>query len=373
MTRSLDDMFLDKKLKDLPISDWRRWIFLESPRAKDILGCVARLWEFADIQCVLDAEMLSRLKSKDYDQFRSAIHELAIGEFLSSIGNINWHPPGRASHIGEFRLLPKNYEPIFVEVKTIFKSTEERKRDTNWAIMREVVHQITSPFIINVEFIKLECEVVAGHFRPWVERQIINLKKELTKEGQQKEVIFKDKAENGSSVEVTVQFTRLYDKDLPTSCDHSSGGFRNLHERVIDVIDGAVNQLPDNQPTLVVVASTEWVGLDESSMMAAMFSLPKVTYKLYTESAVGECQNNSDSSIHYELQGVVQKSIRKRLSAVGVWHHQWTLEPSGTLDIYHNPFRAKQIPHTVLQLPNVCQLIPKGEGIMEWVPNRPPR
>ena len=93
MTRSLDEMFLEKKLKDLALSDWRRWMFFESPRAGDIRGCVARLLEFAETQGILDAEMLARLKSEDYDQFRSAIHELAIGEFLLSIGNIDWHPP----------------------------------------------------------------------------------------------------------------------------------------------------------------------------------------------------------------------------------------------------------------------------------------
>lgn len=371
MTRSLDEMFLEKKLKDLSLSDWRRWMFFESPRAGDIRGCVARLLEFAENQGILDAEMLARLKSEDYDQFRSATHELAIGEFLLSIGDIDWHPPGRDSHIGEFRLLPKSYEPIFIEVKTIFESTEERRRDKNWDTLREVVHKIPSPFMISVEFIKLECDVVPRHFRPWVERQITNLKMELTKEGQQKGLIFKDRAENGNKIEVAVEFTRLYDNDLPTRCDHTSGGFRNLHERVIKVIDGALNQLPDNQPTLVVIASTEWVGLDESSMMAAMFSLPKVTYRLYTEPATGKQQKDSDSSIHYNLQGVVQEVIRKRLSAVGVWHHKWAQAPSGSLDIYHNPLGARQIPYEVLELSNVCQLIPKGDGIMEWVPNRP--
>ena len=124
MTRSLDEMFPEKKLKDLALSDWRRWMFLESPRARDIRGCVVRLLEFAENQEILDTEMLSRLKSEYYDQFRSAIHELAIGEFLLSIGHIDWHPPGRDLHIGEFRLLPKSYEPIFVEVKTIFESLE---------------------------------------------------------------------------------------------------------------------------------------------------------------------------------------------------------------------------------------------------------
>jgi hypothetical protein len=334
---------------------------------------MARLLEFAENQGILDTEILARVGNEDYEQFRSVIHELAIGEFLSSIGSIDWHPPGRDSHIGEFRLLPKSYEPVFVEVKTIFESLEERRRDKNWDILREVAHQIPSPFMINVEFIRLECDVVPRHFRPWVERQIANLKKELIREGEQKELVFKDKAENGNGIEVAVGFTRLYDSDLPTRCDHSSGGFRNLHERVIGVIDGALNQLPDNQPTLVVVASTEWVGLDENLMMAAMFSLPKVTYRLYTEPPTDEQQKDSDSSIHYELQGVVQKAIRKRLSAVGVWHHKWAPEPSGLLDIYHNPLGGRQIPYKVLELPNICQLIPKGEGIMEWVPNRPPR
>jgi hypothetical protein len=373
MTRSLEEMFPDKKLKDLALSDWRRWMFIESPRANEIRGCVARLLEFAGNQGILDAEMLARLTSVDYDQFRSAIHELAIGEFLLPTGTIDWHPPGRNSHIGEFRLLPKGYEPIFVEVKTIFESPEERKRDKNWHALREVAHQIPSPFVINVEFIKLECDVVPRRFRSWIKCQTTNLKKELTKEGQQKALVFKDKANNGDSVEVAVGFTRLYDNDLPTRCDCSSGGFENLHERVIDVIDRALNQLPNNQPTLVVVASTESVDLDENSMIAAMFSLPKVTYRLFKEPPTGEQQQDSDSSIHYELEGVVQKAIRKRLSAVGVWHHKWALESSGSLDIYHNPLGARQIPYEVLESPNVSQLIPRSEGTMEWVPNRPPR
>lgn len=373
MKMQIDELFSDIVLEDLQPSDWRHWMFLESPRAEDIRGCMTRLLEYADSQSVLDTEMLSRLKSKEHDQFLSAIHELAIGEFLSSIGNINWHPAGRDSHIGEFNLLTKDYEPIFIEVKTIFESTEERRRDRNWDTIKEVVHQISSPFMINVEFIKLECDVVPRRFRPWIEQQIIDLKKELIKQGQQKEVIFKDKSKNSSSVEVIVQFTKMYDKDLPTRCDHSFGGFGNLHERVIAVIDGALNQLPDNQPTLVIIASKEWVGLDESSMIAAMFSLPKVTYRLYTEPPKVEQQKDTDSSIHYDLQGIVQPKIRKRLSAVGVWHQKWTRESSGSLDVYHNPLAVKQIPFTVLATSNLCQLIPKSEGIMEWVPNRPPK
>ena len=102
-----------------------------------------------------------------------------------------------------------------------------------------------------------------------------------------------------------------------------------------------------------------------------MFSLPKVTYQLYTEPATGERHKDSDSSIHYDLQGIVQKSIRKRLSAVGVWHHKWTKESFGALDIYHNPLAAKQIPYHVLEMPNVCQLVPKEIGTMEWMPSRP--
>jgi hypothetical protein len=366
------EIFPHKKLMELPSNDWRRWMLSESPRAGDIRDCVARLFEFAENQGILDAEMLARLKNEDYNQFRSAIHELAIGEFLLSIANIDWHPPGRDSHVGEFRLLLKSYEPIFIEVKTIFESPEERRRDKNWGILREVAHQIPSPFMISVEFIKLECDVVPRHFRPWLERKINNLKKELTEEGKQNRFIFKDTAEGGKNVEVAVEFVRLSDNDFATPCDHTSGGFSNLHERVIDVIDGALSQLPDDKPTIIVIASTEWVGLDVSSMMAAMFSLPKVTYKLHTETITDEQQKGIDAGIHYDLQGIVQKKIRKRLSAVGVWHHKWTPEPAGSLYIYHNPLTLKQIPSTVLEASNVYQLIHKREGIMKWIPNRPP-
>ncbi|MBN1693012.1 MAG: hypothetical protein JW845_05600 [Dehalococcoidales bacterium] len=368
-----DDIFPSETLVNLSTGDWRRWMFCENVKAEDNRNCVNRLLEFAKNQGILDTEMLARLRNEDNDQFRSAIHELAICEFLSNLGDIDWHPLGRDSHIGEFRIVLKEYEPIFVEVKTIFTSLEERKRDNNWDILREISHGINSPFIICVEFIKLECDIVPRHFRPWLERKISYLKKELKKEGEQKELIFEDNTEDGSNVKVLVGFTRLSENDIPTGCDHISGGFSNLHERVIEVIDGALSQLPDNQPTLVVVASTEWVGLDESSMMAAMFSLPKVTYRLYTEPNTIKQQIDTDSSIHYDLQGVVQKTIRKRLSTVGVWHHKWTKEPAGSLDIYHNPLAKKQIPYTVLEAPNIYQLIPKGKGTMEWVPNHPPK
>ncbi len=315
--------------------------------------------------------MLARLGNKDIDQFQSAIHEISVGEFLSSIGRIDWHPPGRESRIGELNFLPKGYEPIFIEVKTIFVSSEERRRDKNWDTLREVAHSVYSPFRINAEITRLECDIVPRHFRAWLKRQVASLKKVLTKLDQQREITFKDKSENGSVTEVEIVFVKYLDDDMPTSCDLTSGGFSNLRERVIEVIDGALSQLPDNQPTLVVIASAKWVGLGESEMLTAMFSYPKVTYTLITEAAINKQQE--DSTIHYDLQGIVQKSIRKRLSAVGVWHHKWTQEPSGALGIYHNPLAAKQIPYHVLKVPNVCQLVPKGEGTMEWMPNRPPQ
>ena len=119
----------------------------------------------------------------------------------------------------------------------------------------------------------------------------------------------------------------------------------------------------------VVIADTESVGLRESAMISAIFSRPKITYRLVTEPVISEQQEVS--TIHYDLQGIVQKSIRTRLSAVSLWHHKWTREPSGALDIYHNPKAAKQIPYRVLEIPNVCQLVPKEMGIMEWTPSRP--
>ena len=325
--------------------------------------------DFAEDQGILDPEMLTRLGSKDYEQFRSAIHEIAVGEFLSSVGRIDWHPPGRDSRIGELNFLPKGYEPIFVEVKTIFVSSEERRRDKNWDTLREVAHGVSSPFRMNAEITQLGCDIIPNHFRAWLQRQVVSLEKVLTQLDQQREITFKDKSADGSIAEVEIGFVKCRDDDLPTSCDLTSGGFSNLRERVIEVIDGALSQLPDNQPTLVVIASAEWVGLGEPEMITAMFSYPKITYTLVTEPAVNKQQE--DSTIHYDLQGIVQKSIRKRLSAVGVWHHKWTQEPSGALDIYHNPLAAKQIPSHVLEVPNVCQLVPKEMGIMEWMPTRP--
>lgn len=363
----LEDIFPKDKIRNLPDSDWRhRMMFDAKPEVSEIRGCVIRLLSFAERQGIVDNEMLSRLGSDDYEQFRSAIHELAVAEFLSPIGNINWHPPGRNLRVGEFEIKPTNHEPIFVEVKTIFKSPDEQREERNWDVLREIAHNIPSPFRIWVEFLKLQHEVVPRHFRPWLKWQISDLREELTDLYQERELIFADTFDDGSVIEVKVKFVRIESDGLPTACDLWCGVRQvELHERVKEVIDGALEQLPDNQPTLVVVASTAWVGLDKVGMLAAMFSFPKVTFTR------GTAMNKQELSVHYDLEGIVQPSIRTRLSAAGVWHHKWTKEPQGSLDVYHNPLGARQIPYHVLELPNVCQLVPKGKSTMEWTPNRP--
>jgi hypothetical protein len=363
-----NDIFIENELRNLPVYDWRHWMFIESSKAGDIRSYVSRLLNFGENQKILNAEMLARLKNEDNDQFTSVINELAIGEFLSSISEPEWHPHGRDSRIGEFRITPRGYESIFVEVKTIFLSQEERKQQKNYEILREVAHGVFSPFMISINFTKIECDIVPRHFRIWLTRQVTTLKKVLLKKEEQKTSIFEEKMGNDNVTDVKVVFTKLHDSDLPTICGYSYVSWSNLDERVIEVIDGALSQLPENQANLVIIATIELVDLDEFTMMAAMFSRPKVTYKIYKEPTIIEEQ---ELDIHYDLQGIVKKDIRKRLSAVGLWHHKWINEPSGSLDIYHNPFAVKQIPYQVLESPNIYQLIPKGVGSMEWVPNRP--
>lgn len=365
----LEEIFPKQEIRALSDSDWRyRMILGTKAQLLEMRGCVNRLLGFAERQGVLDAEMLARLGSEDYDQFRSAIHELAVAEFLSPIGDINWHPAGRDSRIGEFEIIPINHEPIFVEVKTIFESPEVRRRDRNLDVLREVAHDILSPFRIDVEFLELQSDVIPNRFRAWLQRQVNALRGELTEPHQARELIFKDPFDDGSvtKVKVKVEFVREQDDDLPTTCNMFSGVVQvKLHERVKSVIDEALGQLPDTEPTLVIVAPAIAFGIDEFQMLAAMFSFPKVTYN------TGIALSEQEPTVHYDLQGIVQESIRTRLSAVGVWHHKWTKDPQGSLDIYHNPLRAKEISHHILELLNVCQLIPKSVGTMEWTPNRP--
>lgn len=365
----LEIIFPEDKIRKLSDSDWRyRIMFDKEPQDSEMRDCVKRLLDFAERQDVLDAGMLARLGNEDYDQFQSAIHELAVAEFLSYVGSIDWHPPGRDLRIGEFNLSPEGYKPIFVEVKTIFDSLEERKGYNNWNTLREVAHSVFSPFHISAEITRLECDVVPKHFRAWLQRQVTSLKGVLTQLDQQQQITFKDKSEDGSITEIEADFVKCRDDDLPTSCGFTSGGLSNLRKRMIEVIDGALGQLPDNQPTLVVIASPGW-SLGKNEMLAAMFSPPKITYKMSTEPVVNKQQE--DLTLLYDLEGIVQPAIRTRLSAVGAWHHKWTKEPQGSLEIYHNPLCGKQIPHHALEAPNVCQLVPKERGTMEWTPSRP--
>jgi hypothetical protein len=363
----LEEILPQKEIRGLSESDWRHRMFLDTePQVLEMRGCVMRLLDFAERQGVLNIEMLARLRSEDYDQFRSAIHELAVAEFLSPIGEINWHPQGRDSRIGEFEIIPINHELIFVEVKTIFDTPETRRQYKNLQTIRGIVHRVLSPFRIDIEFINLQCDIVPRHFRAWFKQQILTLRENVKAIGQEVESFFEDGCENNKVVKIKVEFSRDREYDLPTTCNLFFGLMKvELHERVKEVVDGALGQLPDTKPTLVVVVPAITFGIDEFQMLTAMFSFPKVTYN------TGIAPIEQEPTVHFDLQGIVQQSIRTRLSAVGVWHHEWTKAPQGSLDIYHNPLRAKEISHGILELPNVCQLIPKGEGTMEWMPNRP--
>lgn len=360
------ELFPQEKMLKLPPSDCRCYMFSDTnPHMEDICGCINRLLGFAEKQDVLDAEMLSRLRSKSYEQFSSAIHELAVAEFLSPIGDINWHPPGRNLRIGEFKIAPHNHEPIFIEVKTICDSKWVKKVSRNWDSIRKILHSVPSQFTIQLNFLELPCDVIPNRFRTWFERQVETLTLEINNLGQSRNVVFECLNNDGSSTRIMVEFAKLADYKQPTSSGiHWDHNKLELHKRVKEAVNKALRQLPDNKPNLVVVAPLSF-DIGQQQMLAAMLSFPKVTIYQSTKPI------KQEPTSHYDLQGIVQKSIRTRLSAVGVWHHKWSKDSQGSLDIYHNPLRAKEISHRILELPNVCQLIPKGVGTMEWVPNRP--
>jgi hypothetical protein len=66
----INDIFPEDEIRKLPDSDWRyRMILGTEPYACGMRGCTERLLNFAEKQGVLDAEMLSRLSSQDYESF----------------------------------------------------------------------------------------------------------------------------------------------------------------------------------------------------------------------------------------------------------------------------------------------------------------
>jgi len=363
---SLKTLFSAEKVRNIPSSDLRhRLLFSRRTEGSEMRGCVNRLIGFAERQGVLNAEMLSRLRSNDYEQFKSAIYELSVGEFLSPVGKLKWRPPGRNSRVGEFEIAPPDHQPIFVEVKTIFESDDMKRQSRNWELIKEAAHSVVSSFRINVEFLELQCDVVPRRFRGWL-RQVVRQLDSVRKTAEETtEQIFEDIDNQGNIVKVKVEFTKSPVKEQPTLCSWGSE-ISDIVDRAKEEINGALEQLPNTKPALVVLVPSVPFGIDELEMIAVMFSSPKLTY--WTGVAVGA----QEPTIHYDLQGIVQPSIRRRLSAVGVWHHKWTREPQGSLDIYHNPLGRTEISHHVLALPNVYQLIPKTKGTMEWTPNAPP-
>lgn len=363
----LAKLFPRDYIQTLPTSDWRHKMIIRSyTQKRELLGFIEQLLEFAEIQGILDKEMITRLTGRSYDDFRSAINEIAIAEFLLPVGSINWNPPGRDWHIGEFEIIPPLHDPIFVEVKTTFESIDVQMRKMNWQKLRDVAHQIHSPFVIFLEFMELPRDVVPNRFRAWLRRNVDILKGQITSLHQEQELIFEDHLGDELIIRIKLKFIKMRDEDLPTECSLFSGPERiETYESVKQVTDYALRQLPNTQPTLVVIADQTALGLDEFQMTAAMFSVPKVTFRRGTHI------EEESSSVHYDLAGIVQHSIRTRISAVGVWHQQWTKKITRTLTIYHNPLAARPIAPELLRLEGITQLVPAGKGRMQWIPSTP--
>ena len=214
----------------------------------------------------------------------------------------------------------------------------------------------------------MPCDINSKHFRAWFIKQINELSVKIKTRRKDKEVIFEDR-----KIRINARFTRLSDKDESTRCSLDYGvHWDGTHERIIDTVSRALKQLPNTQPTLVIMVPAMPFGLDESQVLTAMFSFPKITFPIVTSvDDESEKLAKQDTGIHYDLEGIVQPSKRTRLSAIGIWHHQWTNKPCGSLHIYHNPLTAKSIDHRVLQVAGIYQLVPKNNGTMEWIPDRP--
>jgi len=337
-------------------------------RREEMRACINRLLLFAENQNVLDKEMLKRLRYGDYNQFKSAIYELSIAEFLNNIGRINWHPKGRGLHIGEFDLAINNHATIFIEVKAIFESKDAERQDRNWETIRAITHSVSSPFVISVEFIELPNDINANHFRAWFVNQLKELTGKLKTPRKDRELVFID-----NKVKIKVTFTRLWKEDNATLCSLDLGVHCDgTHERIIDTISRALKQVPNTQPTMVIIAPSIPFGIDETQVLTAMFSSPKITFPIYTNVVPENVKNVEENpSIHYDLEGIVQPRLRTRLSAVGIWHQEWTEQPGGSLHIYHNPLTAKAIDPHLLKVAGVYQLIPQNKGTMEWIPEKP--
>jgi len=363
----LAKLFPRDYVQTLPTSDWRYKMIIRSyAQKRALLGFIEHLLDFAERQVILDKEMITRLTGRRYDDFRSAINEISIAEFLLPIGPINWNPPGRESHIGEFEIVPSLHDPIFVEVKTMFESKDARVQRKNWQKLCAISHQINSPFVIFLEFIELPCDVVPKHFRAWLSKTTDILKDQMTNLHQEQELIFEDPLGDGLTIRIKLKFIKMFDKDLPTECSLFSGPEKiETYERVKQVTDYALSQLPNTQPTLVIIADQTPLELDEFQMTAAMFSFPKITFRRGTQI------EEESSSVYYDLTGIVQQSVRTRISAVGAWHQQWTKEMTRTLTIYHNPLSARPIAPQILKLEGIRQLVPAGNGRMQWTPSAP--
>jgi len=336
----------------------------------------ARIWrqhindclELALRHDLADADLIARLQKGDWEAFSATINELRCAKFLEKLfgsGSLRWHPPGRKEKVGEFEVVLSNLDkPIFVEVKTIvpreLEKMEERVKDK----LRQYAEQVDIPCFLDVTINKaggLE-DFSGSKFKKFLREELskVNIK-DIEKFRK-----IPDYRDERTGLYLEIGILPIPGEPRVQSCHigiiSGEARFFENHVYIRHSLKKAERQLSKGeQPCLVLLCSSTEFSIEERDMLNALLGTLAVRfYRLSDGSA-------SERKPFRQTDGFYQPRRNKNSSATGFYQENFTEKGiESKLEIYHNPWAASPLDHSIFEGKGVRQLIKIDEGCMEW-------
>jgi len=347
-------------------SDLHRLLVDDNPKhdiwRKELNDCLELAYRYD----LVNADLESRLKKGDRESWQATMNELRVAKILEGlfgVGCLLWRPKGRGKKVGEFQLI-KTYEPIFIEVKTIFPRDLEKLEQRIIDKLMRYAEQVSIPIFLNVIIENVgSTESFSGiKFKDYLKSELPKLgSTELEKES----IKLPDYHDKKTGLYLKIETLAIKPKKEEKNCHIGiiGGGVKTIvnEQYIKHSLSKAYTQLPTTgQPCLIIICPSTAFPLDEDDMLNALLGNLAVRYYF------SNVKMAKKPETFRKPDGFFQIRRNRRVSAVGLYKGRNIEKP---LEIYHNPVGANPIPDSTFMdmKEGVRQLVKANNQEMKWI------